>query len=64
MPFVVTAKSQTRSVTYQRSIGLKAVEKAVAISAQGMSDVAITDLVSGQTYRASEFHYLISPPSR
>ena len=63
MPFVVTANNKTRPFTFQRSTGPKAVEKAIAISGQGMSDVVITDLVSGQTYRASEFHHLVSPPS-
>jgi hypothetical protein len=58
LPFVVTANNQTTPVTFQRSTGPKAVEKAVAISGQGMSDVAITDLISGRTYRASEFHLL------
>jgi hypothetical protein len=58
MPFVVTAKDKTKPVTFQRSTGPKAVEKAVALSGKGMSDVAITDLVTGQTYGPSEFHLL------
>lgn len=60
MPFVVTGTDRTKHITRQYTAGKKAALKAIEMSDRGMSDVAITDLVNGRTYRADELHLLLN----
>jgi len=60
MPFVVTATDRAKSVTIELGTAKEATEKAVELLGRGMSDVAITDLVNGRTYRSGEFHLLLN----
>jgi hypothetical protein len=57
MPFVITAMDHANPVTYQRATARKAIERATKAAARGMSDVEITDLIGGRTYRSDEFIY-------
>jgi hypothetical protein len=60
MPFVVTATDRTKPVTIELGAAKEAAEKAVELLGRGMSDVAITDLISARTYRSGEFHLLLN----
>jgi hypothetical protein len=49
-----------KPVTYQRTTARKAIERATKVAELGMSDVEITDLIGGRTYRSDEFHLLLT----
>lgn len=60
MPFVVSATNRSKPVTIQYGTAKDATEKAIELLGRGMSDVVITNLVNGRTYRSGEFQLFLN----
>ncbi|GJD49418.1 hypothetical protein OPKNFCMD_2148 [Methylobacterium crusticola] len=61
MQLVVTAHTADGRLSYQRTTPESALEKAVALTADGHADVVITD-ITGRDYGPAEFASLFVNP--
>jgi hypothetical protein len=59
MPFLVTATARTGTISAEEATAKGAVEKALELMGQGMSNALVTDL-AGRSYKSTEFHLLLN----